>query len=43
MNTSTIIRSIETEPNQRIYTYEDEKQFAKYAINNQVSPEIKIK
>ena len=34
-NTSTIIRSIETEPNQRIYTYEDEKQFAKYAINNQ--------
>jgi hypothetical protein len=43
MNTSTIIRSIETEPNQRIYSYEDEKQFAKYAINNQVSPEIKIK
>ena len=41
-NTSTIIRSIETEPNQRIYTFEDEKKFAQYAINNQpkVEPQI---
>jgi hypothetical protein len=41
-NTSTIIRSIETEPNQRIYTYEDEKEFAKYAISKQpkVKPQI---
>ena len=43
INTSTIIRSIETEPNQRIYTYEDEKQFAKYAIDNQPTTEIKVK
>ena len=41
-NTSTIIRSIETEPNQRIYNFEDDKEFAQYAINKQpnVQPQI---
>jgi dsDNA-specific endonuclease/ATPase MutS2 len=39
MNTSTIIKSIETEPNQRIYTYEDEKRQAQYAITKQ--PKVK--
>jgi hypothetical protein len=41
-NSSTIIRSIEIEPNQRIYTYEDDKKVAQYAINKQpkVEPQI---
>jgi hypothetical protein len=37
MNTSTIIRSIESEPSQRIYTYEDDKKVAQYAISKQPS------
>lgn len=34
-NTSTIIRSIETEPSQNLYTYEDDKKIAKYSIDKQ--------
>lgn len=43
INTSPIIRSIETEPSQQIYDYENDKTLANYAINHQPKVETPVK
>jgi hypothetical protein len=43
INSSSIIRSIETEPSQQIYNYENDKTLANYAIEHQPKVKTEIK